>query len=130
MSKFAAKWDSYAVKLRSGSQHMEDGLVMRKEPVFARFDKGIFDTNSEQVESMPLTEKQVLTTLRKHKQYGSNFYELNRNPKTAVDLTECSIKDLQDIINEVSDAAMLKEALQLDDRNSAEEIYERRLRQL
>ena len=127
MAKFASKWTDYQVKLRSGSKYIENGLVMKREPVFAQFKGGIFNTNSEQVTSMPLTEKQVIDTLRSHKRYTKDFYEINRNPQTADDLLNLGIRDLREVINEIDQASVIKEAMEKDDRESAIPIYEKRL---
>ncbi len=130
MAKFVSKYWNYTVKIRNGRKEMVNGNVVRTSPVRIHFRNGSFDTKSEQAQRIPMSETEIIERLRKAPSYNKNFYELGRNPKTAEDLLEVSIRDLQGALEDVDDPAMIKEAQQKDERESADKYYEQRMRQL
>ncbi len=130
MAKFVSKYKQYAVKLRSGRKEVTNGVVTRISPVFARFRNGLFDTQGPRAGALPMSEDEIIKKLRNSNSYNKKFYEIGKNPKSAEDLLEIGIRDLEEAVETVNDPVMIKQAMQADDRKSAQPIYERRIKNM
>lgn len=123
MAKFVSKYFNYSILLKSGVTKFIENEKVVTAPVKATFSNGLLDTQSEDIKRklnrLDWTEEKLLKFLRKRKSFRKDFWEMDKEPIKVKDLIDTGIRDLDEVLEEVTDVGVLQNAIEVEKAKDA-----------